>query len=112
MEEREFDICTYEGPLVAEWIHVWTAGHCCICIPRRACVERFVDLLYALVRPHPCTAVCCVHLTLITPMTTGFLNPWPTTKGLRVTGWMVPGWCNYAKGRTSSATNPIESQPN
>ena len=24
-----------------------TAEHCCICIPRRACVERFVDLLAA-----------------------------------------------------------------
>ena len=38
--------CTYAQVLVNHRIN-GTAEHCCICIPGRACVERFVDLLAA-----------------------------------------------------------------
>ena len=42
----------------------WTAEHCCICIPGRACVEHFVDLL----APPPTTP--CGH-----PFQGSFVGP-------------------------------------
>ena len=35
--------CTYTKPVNGQYVN-GTAEHCCICIPGRACVERFVDL--------------------------------------------------------------------
>jgi len=60
-----------------------TAEHCCICIPGRACVERFVDLLAAN-DPSHCPrwsltrCLCSKHELNAAGATPVLAGPWPT----------------------------------